>query len=89
MSARIGTVSTALWGTVTDSNGAPVSGVAVNVAGKVAYTSADGTYVIVGIAPAGTYGAIYSKRGYYTKTAKVRIPASGICTQNMTLPRIK
>ena len=82
--------SGALSGTVTNSAGAPLSGVSVAVSGSSPVLSAaNGTYVISGI-DEGTYDVTFSKAGYVNRTLNVSISAGAttVCNTSLSTPPV-
>jgi len=73
-------------GTVKDGS-APVSGAAVKVAGKTAYTASNGTFKITGV-PKGTYSYTVSKAAYLNKTGSITVAPGKTATVNQSLTRI-
>jgi TonB-linked SusC/RagA family outer membrane protein len=77
-------------GTVTDSSThAPISGVAVRVAGtnKGVVTGPDGIYSITGLVP-GTYKLLVRRLGYAVVTVEVTAGTVGVYTQNVALTTV-
>lgn len=71
-------------GTVTDSNGAAISGATVGFGGGTATTNSSGAYTLSGVA-AGTIQLVASATGYSSQTQNVVVAGGATVTANFTL----